>query len=740
MLLCNKHTFALLLCTFGHLVYTTDIAQEFFTLAKTCKDEKKIDKAISYYRQALSINPQYIEAALDGGNMLYNEGDFEQAIAFYKKALDANQNIPEVHYNLGMSYMRLKRIKDAIETFKKVIELNPKHTRAYIQIATIYSDRKDHETALNVLKNGLTANPDNAELLHHLGRAVRAMERYEESADLMRKALELNPRSATIMMDLANTLHMLDDFEHAFEYYKKALELKPDSVEALYNLGFTLKKCGNMQQARTFFEHAIDIHTKALELRPNYPAARFSRALSYLTLGNFAQGWPEYEARWAAYNESPKKFSQPIWEGQSLKDKRILIYAEQGYGDTFQFIRYGKVLKTMGAHVIAQTQHRLEHIIGLCPYLDEVVSDRQPLPEFDYHIALMSIPMVLKTTVETVPNEIPYLAAKTELTQQWQEKLSADKNFKVGICWQGNKQYRSVFLKKEVATKAMQLETFKPLSSVPNLSLYSLQKINGTEQLDTIAGDMKVVTFDHFDEEAGPFMDTAAIIKNLNIVITVDTSIAHLAAGLGAEVWVLLPFPADWRWMLDRNDTPWYPNMKLFRQKERGDWTSVINEVREELSKRTQETNQSIQNKSFNQEDKKKDTHRPDNQRATHVREYIHAQKNAALQKAHMNPSNTNSLFEQHRFKEKSTGVNIDAIPEEYRAYVAQSEELQYLTHQLLTMNRKLWQLEKELKSVESMSVFDEATMRLIEEIHKAHTVKTVLSQQINEITKDMKK
>jgi len=572
------------------LILCYDIANQFYHLAKECQQENKIEEATTYYKQALYNNTQHLRAALDAAQMLYGANKVEEALTFYQHALKISDNYPEVHYNIGLCFFHLSNTDEAIRAFKKAVRKNPQYIKAYIKLGTAYANQKKFHKAIQLYQKALDSNPDSYELYYCLGNAFRSIENYENAIDALEKALNISPANPTIMIDLANTLHMVDEYERALELYQKSLDINPQCLNAAYNVGYTLKQCGDITNTRALFERSIELHTKTIELRPDYAMPHFSCALSYLTLGNFELGWPEYEYRWQAYNETPKQFAQPTWEGQSLEGKRILLYAEQGFGDTFQFIRYGKVLKDMGAHVIVQTQHRLKNIISLCPYLDEVVSDREQLPPFDYHIALMSIPMVLKTTVETVPSEIPYLHAKEELCKEWEQKLVQDKKLKVGICWQGNKQYRSTLIKKVVADKSIGLETFKPLASIPNVSLYSLQKVNGTEQLDTVE-HMDITTFGTFDEDAGPFMDTAAIIKHLDLVITIDTSIGHLAAGLGADVWIILPFPADWRWLLDRNDTPWYPNVKLFRQPERGDWKSVMSQVVKELEHWSQSHN-----------------------------------------------------------------------------------------------------------------------------------------------------
>jgi len=736
--------FSVFIFLLPHQLIAREFADEFYRLAQSCKNENKIDKAVSYYKQVLRINPKHFEAAFNAANMLYNANHAEEALTFYKQALSINSHYAEIHYNLGLCFLRLEKVDEACAVFKEATILNPRYVKAYIQMATIYVNKKDNARALEIYQDAIVINPNSFELYYRMGAVLRSLEHHEQAVTTFEKALEMQPTSTHIMLELANTLHMIDDYERALEMYKKVLEYNPNCSEALYNFGYTLKKCGDTAKAQEHMELAIQVHTEVLKQRPDYPLAHFSRSLSRLTLGDFELGWPEYEWRWAAYNEKPKEFSQPIWNGQDLRGKRIFVYAEQGFGDTFQFVRYSKILKEMGAYVIVQTQHHLKDIISQCPHLDEAISDREPIPSFDYHIALMSIPMVTKTTLETVPRDIPYLGAKDELVEQWKNKLANDKKLKIGICWQGNKQYRSIYLKKEVASKAMQLSTLAPLASVPNISLYSLQKINGTEQLDEVRDIMEVHTFGpDFDEANGRFMDTAAIIKNLDLVITIDTSICHLAAGLGTEVWVLLPFPADWRWMLERDDTPWYPNMRLFRQKKRGNWECILEEVVTALKEKIVTSSQNdITTQKNKIETKKKPTSSLSDQHNFHNNIRTSAQKKLPTQLGavidNMTQRSVAMQYSSNPYHIRSLITDHKLLQERYQPYMEQSEELKNLTQQLLALNKRLWQLDKKLPE-DRPTFFDESFAALIQDAYKVHIFKEMTMQQINEIANQLK-
>ncbi len=353
-------------------------------------------------------------------------------------------------------------------------------------------------------------------------------------------------------MELANTLNMLNHTVEALKIYIKAIEIQPRLDSALYNYGYTLKKLGRIPQA-------IEAYQRVLERKPDYALAHFGISSAYLTIGDFARGWDEYEWRWQAYNESPKKFDRPVWDGSDIEGKTILMYAEQGLGDTLQFVRYAKMVKERGATIIFQTQAPLTSLLALCPYIDHVVPRGHQLPSFDYQVPLMSLPRIFKTRLETIPAQVPYLYAAPQLIDHWSARLAEDTSkLKIGICWQGNAQYNTPSLRRAVAAKSIPLEMLAWLSRIEEVSIYNLQQVDGLDQLKALDPSFKIHVFeDDFDKSNGRFMDTAAVIKNLDLVISVDTAIGHLAGGLGVPVWLLLPFPTDWRWLQNRKDSPW---------------------------------------------------------------------------------------------------------------------------------------------------------------------------------------
>ncbi|MDR3550760.1 MAG: hypothetical protein P4L31_05060 [Candidatus Babeliales bacterium] len=376
--------------------------------------------------------------------------------------------------------------------------------------------------------------------------------------------------------------HLIDNqYDQALALYEQAYHVEPTNGQLLCNLGFIFKKKNMMREA-------IDMYEKA---RPYISSkAKIERALSgaYLALGDFERGWLAYEYRWQEppyYNQDLKRH---LKNGGSLQNKILLIKTEYGLGDTLQFIRYARELKNKGAYIIVESQKPLMPLLNLCPYIDKIIPEGQPEGSH-FTILLMSLPLIFETKIESIPHGTPYLFANQKLVKKWKDNVSQNKKIRIGICWQADihKNAHDEIVKLDSMAKSIPLNCLAQLSELPNVTLYSLQKINGLEQLKTLPAHYKVHHFEHMDQEHGPFMDTAAIIMNMDLVITIDTSIAHLAGGLGKPVWLLLPYAADWRWMLNRDDSPWYPNMRLFRQQHPGMWQNTIDEIKPLLLNKT---------------------------------------------------------------------------------------------------------------------------------------------------------
>jgi hypothetical protein len=328
-------------------------------------------------------------------------------------------------------------------------------------------------------------------------------------------------------------------------------------------------------------------YNKILNNDPSNGKTHLAISQAYLALGNYNEGWYHYEWRWLIPQAFNKKFKDFMMSNQSLAEKKIFLIGEHGLGDTIQFIRYAQHLKKQGATIIVAAQKPLMQLLSLCPYIDQVIPQGLEPLNSDEQAMLMSLPWILGEKLTNIPATIPYLRADPTLIQLWATKIAYDKNLKIGICWQADvhKDSNNSTVQLDAQKKSIPLAYLATLAKIPKISLYSLQKVNGLEQLNATpdAQHIKIFT-DDFDESQGRFMDTAALICNLDLIITIDTSIAHLAGALGKPVLLLLPYNADWRWLTnDVCDTPWYPTMQLFRQSAPNNWTGVINQVEKKV-------------------------------------------------------------------------------------------------------------------------------------------------------------
>ncbi len=475
-----------------------------------------------------------------------------------------------------------KEYKTALIYLKEAARLRPSDPSLTSAASLLLAKLDPKDAAFNIA-NSQTVEPmpneqdSLADMYIATANSLRESQNHAQAILYTKEALRIRPDNAHLMFDLANTLNMANENDESLFWYYKLLDKFPTNKTILYNTAYTLKKINRVDEAMVFYN-------ASLEQDPEYAEARFSRGLAYLTIGDWDRGWPEYEYRWKRPGYPPQRtLSEPMLDKDAdLNGKIVYLYAEQGLGDTFQFIRYARILKNKGARVVVSVQNPLLSIIALCPYIDKVIAMNQQPVKYDYQAPLMTLPYILKTTVETTPNVIPYLYASASLEHEWKQKLSHEKRVKIGICWQGNANYRTAALRSVVAAKSIPAVKFAKLCQVPHIKLYSLQKETGVDQAAALPPEIHIFD-DSFDSTNGRFMDTAAVLKNMDLFITVDTSMAHLAAGLGIETWVFLPEPADWRWMLYTAKTPWYPNMRLFRQETAGNWDQVFETIKQEL-------------------------------------------------------------------------------------------------------------------------------------------------------------
>ncbi len=417
-------------------------------------------------------------------------------------------------------------------------------------------------------RNSVRLVPGNAEAWNNMGASLSALLKPEEAEKSLRKALELEPGYAQAHNNLGNALNAQGRFDEALASYLRALHFKPDYAEVFDHVGLVLQAQGRLAEA-------VDWFTQALERAPEQGSVHMNYALACLQRGDFATGWAEYEWRFRCREHPILAQGMPPWDGSPLHGRSILLWAEQGLGDSIQFIRYAPDVARRGGRVIVSCPRPLERILATCPGIAQVIPEGSTQADCACHAPLMSLPRIFGTTLDTIPSEVPYLAADPAQAAQWRDELAGFDGFKIGIAWQGNPGH------KKDRQRSFRLARFEILAAVGGVRLFSLQKGTGSEQLEAISGCFPVTDL---GSRVNDFMDTAALVQNLDLVITPDTSLAHLAGALGVPVWVTIPFSSDWRWLLDREETPWYPTMRLFRQSHWGDWDEVFSRMARELS------------------------------------------------------------------------------------------------------------------------------------------------------------
>ena len=537
--------------------------QENLVLARHYQQQGSWQIAEQLYRQILHADPRQAEALYHLGFHAYRSGRFDVAAEYLAQAAAARPEVPVFHCHLGQAYRALGRPQEAIASLEKAIQLKPDFAEAYNNLGAVLRDVGRLPEGIRCYEQAVRCVPHFAGAHSNLGVAYQAAGRLDEALGCYRQALRLDPRCVPALINLGATFQAQGKLDDAVASFQQALQIQPDFAETHYNLGVVLRAQGKWEEGLAHLE-------QALKLNPDGADIHLARSAAWLEVGDFERGWTEYEwrQRCPRFAVPPLACRRPTWDGSPLKGRRILLRAEQGFGDTIQFIRYAPLLHQQGGRVIAEVQARLRTLLRTCPGIDEVITQGETPPPFDVEVYLLSLPGLLKTNLDNLPAAIPYVAAEPGLVARWREELSAIGGFKIGIAWQGNPA------KELDRLRSIRLEEFAPLAQMDGVRLLSLQKGRGIEQIGAVAE--KFVVTDLGNRIDDSFMDTAAVVMNLDLVITADTALAHLAGALGQQVWVALPVNADWRWLREREDSPWYPTMRLFRQSRVGDWSGVF--------------------------------------------------------------------------------------------------------------------------------------------------------------------
>jgi tetratricopeptide (TPR) repeat protein len=606
----------------------------------------RTDEAIACFQNAVRLKPDHADSYQSLGFISERQGRAEDAIRWLRDAArlkpdaDSYQNLGLIHERQGRAEEAIRWFGEAAACHRQMLEERPQDGDAYHKLGYVLAKSGRQEEALASLRQAAELKPDAPEVHNDLGHVLATLGRHEEAIACYQKAMEVRPGfamahnnfglalaaqgrlreavaqyrealrqradCAPALNNLGVALDALDQPDEAIGCYQEALRIEPQYVEARINLGTCLAD-------RNKFDDAAVAYQKAIEMAPQFAEAHSSLGHVLLAQGRYDEGWREYEWRRRERDAVKRAFPQPEWNGEPLGRRTILLHAEQGLGDTILLIRYALLVKERGGRVVFECPKALGQLLAHVEGIDELVVQGSPLPSFDFHCPLASLPMRFRTKLETVPAQVPYLFADPDLVERWRKELSQRPGMKVGIIWQGNPKYA------HDKQRSIPFECFAALARVPGVTLVSLQKGPGAGSrsggappatptfahkgegrneagpLPAIilrmegqrAGDdFQVVGWgDRLDEASGPFMDTAAIIRNLDLVIAPDTAIANLAGAMGAPVWLALATVADWRWLLNREDSPWYPTVRIFRQRERGNWAEVFERMAGELTR-----------------------------------------------------------------------------------------------------------------------------------------------------------
>jgi tetratricopeptide (TPR) repeat protein len=531
-------------------------------------ESRQIDSLVEVLQAADRSYPGDVEVKHLLGWARTQQGRYEEAIAHFYEAVRIKPDAAGSWNNLGHVLLELERVIEAVSAFKSAVTHQPTFVPALANLGFALARLHWYDKALPFLAEALRLDPNFIEARHHLAYVLMMLDRMEEADQQFNIVISQQPNNAGYNSTLGLFREKQHRAEEATALFLRAIELNPNLPEAWNNLG-------NVQAAVWGnWEQALSCFNRTLTIKPQYAEAIYHRGMVELTLGDFARGWADYEFRPTMAQKSGPRYRQPRWTGQPLAGKRILLHAEQGMGDTFQFIRYAQHIKALGATVLCEVQPQLIRILAHTPGIDTLIADGSEMLSHDFQIPLLSVAQILGVPA----HQPPYLFADPARMAFWKERLAAIPGAKIGIAWQGEPHFKYDWL------RSVPLAQFAPVARLPGHTLISLQKYHGVNQIAANRQTVPVVELQpEIDKEAGPFMDTAAIMMHLDLVITSDTSIAHLAGGLGVPVWLATQYAPDWRWMAGREDSIWYPSMRLFRQTQVNRWEDVFQRMANKL-------------------------------------------------------------------------------------------------------------------------------------------------------------
>jgi tetratricopeptide (TPR) repeat protein len=537
-------------------------------LAIVCHQQGRTAETVDLLGAALKNHPHAADALCNHGLMLQQLGRYDEALASFDKALAARPNDVAALHSCALVCSALGRHDKAVASYDRVLALQPADIEAHNNRGVALSALGRHADALACYDRALAIHPDYVQALYNRGRTLDELQRFEEALACYDQAVALDPQHAEAHNNRGVALDTLGRSEEALASFAEALAIRPDYAEALNNRGSALAELDRPDDALASYD-------AALALDPGYAECRWNRGLARLRQGSLAPGWEDYEWRRRTDGWEPRDFPGPEWDGTAPPGRRVVLYAEQALGDTLQFARFARTVAAAGNDVVMEVQPPLARLLQSLAGVT-VIGRGTPRPAFDCHLPLMSVPHVLR--LPDVATDGAYLAAEPERAERWRRALGST-GVRVGIAWRGNP-------KAPGPNRSIPLSFYASLAKVPSVRLISLQRNAGSEELAALPSGMEIETLgENFDAGADAFLDTAAVMMNLDLVVTSDTSIAHLAGALGRPVWIALRHVPDWRWMVRGEATPWYSTARVFKQARAGDWDGVFARMGAELAR-----------------------------------------------------------------------------------------------------------------------------------------------------------
>jgi tetratricopeptide (TPR) repeat protein len=546
------------------IAINANVAAYYSNLGNALQLQGKLDEAVAEYKQALALQPNDVDAQYNQGNALQRQGKMEEAITCYERALVLQPNHVDAQYNLGNALQSQGKMEDAITCYERALVLQPNYAKVYYSLGNVFLAKGQLDKAVAQYGHALALKPDDSEACNSLGSVLQLQGKQDEAIVCYERALASKPDNAEAHSNLGNVLQALGRVDEAVARYERAIAIKPNNALAFNNLGSALQLQGKQDEAIAYYE-------RALAINPDCPVAKFGLTIIQLLAADFASGLPNYEQRFL--QNKPRTFSQPQWHGEPLNGTRILLHAEQGLGDTLQALRYLPMVQAAGGSLVLEVQAPLRRMAAQIPGITDLVIAGDPLPPFDWQCPLMSLPLAFGTTLDTIPAPTSYLSIPDEALRTANALSWPATGLRVGLAWAGNPSHH------RDRYRSIPLSRLDPLLRLQGVHFFSLQMGPEAAQLATTP-----VPITDLSDAIHDMADTAALMAHLDLVIAVDTSVVHLAGALGKPVWVLLPIAPDWRWLLGRQDSPWYPTMRLFRQPKFGDWESVVEMVRAALT------------------------------------------------------------------------------------------------------------------------------------------------------------